>query len=101
KGALDRFGRPPIAPAEVVGTSDDQVLGDVRQEVPREVPRGRFVVGRSQRDRIRSGRESRDVVRADPNQQLDEARHATDYHERVPESATVDEASDEARRGLL
>src|SRR6266478_3629942 len=48
---LDCLGRAPIAPAEVVGPRDDQVLGDAGEKFMREVPRLQTVV------RAREGRE--------------------------------------------
>src|SRR5215813_9274522 len=44
EAALDRLGRAPVAPAEVVGAGDQEVSRDPRQEIAREVPRGQSVV---------------------------------------------------------
>src|SRR5437867_2908057 len=52
EGALDGLGRTPVAPAEVVGAHDHQVVRDARQEVAREVPRSEPVVRGGERARL-------------------------------------------------
>ena len=41
---LDGLGRAPVAPAEVVGTGDDQMFGDAYEKLMGEVPRPQAVI---------------------------------------------------------